>query len=226
MKRTFVLAFDIYGTLINPFATEVHLAPFFGDQAKHAAELWRSKQIEYSFRRALMRKYADFGVCTAQALIYVSRRLGVPLTGEEQQALLDEYRRLPAYPDAGDALRRLEEQGHTLMAFSNGTESAVRGLLEHASLLSHFRQIVSVDPLRTFKPDPVVYEYLASQAGVPPQSIWLISGNPFDVIGAKACGWQAAWIKRDAKSTFDPWEYMPDVTVGDLFHLPEALDAV
>jgi 2-haloacid dehalogenase len=224
MKRTFVLAFDIYGTLIDPYSTEAHLAPIFGEQARHAAELWRGKQLDYAVRRALMRKYADFDVCTAQALAYVGHRLGVPLTGEDQRTLLDQYRRLPAYPDVSDALGALAEQGHTLMAFSNGTENAVRGLLEHASVLHRFRRIVSVDRVRTFKPDPAVYEYLASTAGVPPQFIWLISGNPFDVIGAKACGWWAAWVKRNANSAFDPWEYSPDVTVAGLARLATALE--
>ena len=74
------------------------------------------------------------------------------LTDEDQFALLDQYRQLPAFPDVAGAIAALVERGHTLLAFSNGTESAVRGLLEHASILHRFRQIVSVDGVRTFKP--------------------------------------------------------------------------
>ena len=75
LSRTSVLAFDIYGTLIDPYGTEAPLARYFGDQATQAADLWRAKQIEYALRRGLMRKYVDFDVCTAQARVYVSRRL-------------------------------------------------------------------------------------------------------------------------------------------------------
>jgi 2-haloacid dehalogenase len=105
-----------------------------------------------------MRKYVDFDVCTAQALVYVSRRLRVHLTDEDQLALLGQYRQLPAFPDVAGAIAALVERCHTLLAFSNGTESAVRRLPEHASILHRFRQIVSVDGVRTFKPAPAVYE--------------------------------------------------------------------
>ena len=77
--RAFVLAFDVYGTLIDPFRMEDHMRSFFGGRAKEATELWRSKQLEYSFRRALMKKYESFDVCTAQALRFVCRQLDVSL---------------------------------------------------------------------------------------------------------------------------------------------------
>src|SRR5246127_2532802 len=94
-----VLAFDVYGTLIDPFRMEEHLHADFGEKAKEASELWRSKQIEYSFRRALMRKYQNFDACTAQALRFVSAQLGISLSSEAQEKLLSKYQRLPAYPD-------------------------------------------------------------------------------------------------------------------------------
>jgi 2-haloacid dehalogenase len=77
------LAFDIYGTLVDPHAMEVHVGPLFGSQAKKASETWRDKQIEYSFRRALMERYVDFNTCTAQALGYVSELLGVALSAAD-----------------------------------------------------------------------------------------------------------------------------------------------
>jgi 2-haloacid dehalogenase len=223
MSRPFVLAFDIYGTLIDPLSTEAHLAQFFGEQAQAAAQLWRAKQLEYAMRRGLMQKYMDFDACTAQALLFVSRKLGVDLSDETRGGLLDQYRRLPAYPDVAGALAVLARDGHTLLAFSNGTGSAVRGLLQHAGVLHHFRDVVSVDAVKTFKPAPAVYEHLLASAGVSAESIWLVSSNPFDVIGAKACGLRAAWIRRDPRAVFDPWEYSPDVMVPTLADLPAKL---
>src|SRR5579862_326351 len=102
-----VLAFDVYGTLIDPFHMEDHLRAAFGEKAKEASELWRAKQLEYSFRRALMKKYVPFGECTAQALGFVSAQLGVSFSGEDHRALLSKYGELPAYPDVASALDEL-----------------------------------------------------------------------------------------------------------------------
>jgi 2-haloacid dehalogenase len=221
-----VLAFDVYGTLIDPFRMEEHLRAAFGEKAKEASELWRSKQIEYSFRRALMKKYRAFDACTAQALRFVSAQLGISLSEEEQGSLMSKYQRLPAYPDVTAALDELAARGFAIAACSNGTENAVRGSLDHAGVLSHFSKIVSVDPLRTFKPDPAVYEYLVAELRARRDMVWLISSNPFDVIGAKACGLRTAWVQRDPKRLFDPWEFEPDLVVPGLAELPGKLNSL
>jgi len=219
-----VLAFDVYGTLIDPFRMEEHLRGDFGEKAKEASELWRSKQIEYSFRRALMKKYQPFGVCTAQALRFVSAQMGISLSEEARAHLLSKYQQLPAYPDVTAALEELEAQGFTIAACSNGTENAVRASLDHAGILPRFSKIVSVDAIRTFKPDPAVYEYLVAEINAPREMVWLISSNPFDVIGAKACGLRTAWVQRDRKRIFDPWELEPDVVVQSLAELRGILE--
>ena len=219
-----VLAFDVYGTLIDPLRMEDHLRAVFGERAKEAAELWRGKQIEYSFRRALMKKYQNFDVCTAQALRFVCQQLSVSLDEKTLRNLLEKYLQLPAYLDVPGALAELEARGFRLVACSNGTESAVHGLLERAGVLSRFSEIVSVDPLRTFKPDPAVYEYLVARARAEKEMVWLISSNPFDVTGAKACGLPTAWVQRDPRKVFDPWEFEPDLVVRGLDQLPGKLN--
>ncbi len=211
-----VLAFDVYGTLIDPFRMEEHLRAAFGERAKEASELWRSKQIEYSFRRALMKKYQTFGVCTAQALRFVSAQLGVSLSEQAQQALMARYQQLPAYPDVNAALDELAAQKMEIVACSNGTAEAVRGSLNHAGILPRFSKIISVDTIGTFKPNPAVYEHLAAEVDAPKDAVWLISSNPFDVIGATACGLRTAWVQRDPKRIFDPWEFQPDIIVHSL----------
>jgi 2-haloacid dehalogenase len=221
-----VLAFDVYGTLIDPFHMEEHLRDAFGEKAKEASELWRSKQIEYSFRRALMKKYRPFDACTAQALRFVSEQFGIFLSEKTQANLLSKYQQLPAYPDVTAALAELAAQGFTIAACSNGTETAVRAVLEHAGILPRFSKIVSVDPLHTFKPDPAVYEYLVAELRTRREMIWLISSNPFDVIGAKACGLRTAWVQRDPKRVFDPWEFEPDAIVHSLAELKEILKKI
>jgi 2-haloacid dehalogenase len=219
-----VLAFDVYGTLIDPFRMEEHLRASFGDKAKDTSELWRSKQLEYSFRRALMKKYRPFDACTADALRFVSAQLGISLSEKEQAYLLSRYLELPAYPDVTGALDELEAKGFTMAACSNGTERAVRASLGHAGILARFSTIVSVDPIRTFKPDPAVYEYLVAELRARRESVCLISSNAFDVIGAKACGLRAVWVQRDPKRVFDPWEYEPDAVIHTLSELTRALE--
>jgi 2-haloacid dehalogenase len=221
-----VLAFDVYGTLIDPFHMEEHLGAAFGERAREASELWRSKQVEYSFRRALMKKYRNFDVCTEQALRFVSVQMDVPLADKTMRELLAQYLKLPAYPDVSAALSRIAERGLKMVAFSNGTENAVHSLLDHAGVLSYFSGIVSVDRIGTFKPDPAVYEYLVAEMHAPKEMVWLVSSNPFDVIGAKACGLRTAWVRRDLKRAFDPWEFEPDLIIHGLAELPDALKSI
>jgi 2-haloacid dehalogenase len=136
------------------------------------------------------------------------------------------YQQLPAYPDVTGALAELAAQGFTIAACSNGTESAVRAVLDHAGILQRFNKIVSVDPLRTFKPNPAVYEHLVAELRTRREAVWLISSNPFDIIGAKACGLYTAWVQRDPKRAFDPWEFEPDVIVHSLAELNEILKKI
>src|SRR6202162_6235528 len=136
------LAFDVYGTLIDPFHAEEHLRAAFGERAKEASELWRGKQIEYSFRRALMKKYRTFDACTAQALRFVSAQFGISLSEEAHENLMSKYLELPAYPDVTGTLDELAARGFTIAACSNGTESAVRASLDHAGVLPRFSKIV------------------------------------------------------------------------------------
>lgn len=224
-REKVVLAFDVYGTLINPFGMEEHLRPAFGEKYKEASELWRSKQIEYSFRRALMKKYQNFDACTAQALQFVCAQLGVSLPEAAQAELRSQYLRLPAFTDVPGSLDALAARGFTMVACSNGTEGAVRALLAHAGVLERFTKIVSVDPIRTFKPDPAVYQRLVTEVAVQKEFVWLISSNPFDVIGAKAYGLRTAWVQRDPKRVFDPWEFAPDIVIHSLDELADALEA-
>jgi len=218
-----LIAFDVYGTLVDPAGMVVHLAGPFGGRATTAALLWREKQLEFTFRRALMGCYADFDVCTAQALSYVAAQLGVDLDAATRAGLLEAYLRLPCFSDVRPALETLRGAGHSLVALSNGTEHSVRALLTHAGIVSYFAHILSADTVGTFKPDPAVYAQLEPFADAADRSAWLVSANPFDVIGAKGCGLRAVWVRRDPQKIFDPWEFSPDVIVGGLDELPGRL---
>jgi 2-haloacid dehalogenase len=218
-----VLGFDVYGTLVDPFGMERQLASLYGDRGRAICALWRQKQLEYSFRRGLMRCYEDFDACTERALSLAAKTFKVELPDAARQQLLTDYLNLPAFPDVMPALETLKSSGCRLLVFSNGVESSLRTLLGNAGMLSYFDGVVSVDDIKTFKPNPDVYAYLVSRGGSPGEETWLVSSNPFDVIGAKSAHLRAAWVKRNSEAVFDPWEFEPDIVVSDLTGFTAAL---
>ncbi len=217
------IGFDVYGTLIDPLGIAGALRPLAAEESEAVAQLWRAKQLEYSFLRGLMRNYQSFDVCTEHALLHAAQRFGLKLTDVDRERLLEAYRSLPAYDDAITGVRALTGKGHRLVAFSNGVEATVRRLLEKARILPLLEGVVSVDDLRTFKPDPRVYRYLAERTKTALSDTWLVSSNPFDVLGAKSSGLRAAWVKRRRDALFDPWGIEPDLVIEELNQLAGAL---
>lgn len=217
------LGFDIYGTLVDPLDMREHLEDLLGDRAGKFSEIWRDKQIEYSFRRGLMRRYEDFGVCTRQALVFAMRSMDVVLSESEREGLLEEYQNLQAFPDVAPGLEKMKLAGHTVVTFSNGVEATTRTLLDRSGVLPYLHDVLSVDDVKTFKPDPEAYHYLARRLERPAAEVWLVSSNPFDVIGAKSAGLRAAWVKRRPNAIFDPWDIEPDLVVGNLEELAAEL---
>ena len=220
---TTTLAFDVYGTLIDHFGISTKLNEYVGHNAQEFAQIWRDKQIEYLFRRALMRKYNDFPTCTRQALDFTNERLQTELSDAAKDTLAETYRVLPPYPDVPDSLELLRKGKHKMYAFSNGHPDDLEHLLKHAGLSKHLDGIVSVHDVRSYKPDPAVYRHFLDRANAKAPDTWLISGNPFDVIGAQAAGWKTAWLKRDPTAVFDPWDVEPTATIADLAELADAL---
>src|ERR687886_151580 len=130
------IGFDIYGTLVDPLEMNEHLRPIAGEKADPLSELWREKQIEYTFRRGLMRNYENFGVCTRQALVFAAHALGVDLSGEDREKLIEEYQNLRPFPDVVPGIEALKKEGRVLVAFSNGVETTARTLLGRAGGLT------------------------------------------------------------------------------------------
>lgn len=218
------VGFDVYGTLVDPLEMHRHLSAHFADRAERLAALWREKQVEYAFRRGLMGRYENFGVCTRQALQFALATLGLELSPPHQEQLIEHYQNLRPFRDVLPAIQALRARGDKLAAFSNGVEATVRDLLQSAGILSHLDTVISVDDLKTFKPDPKVYAYLAERLGTPPDTTWLVSGNAWDVLGAKSAGLRGVWVKRNPNVVLDPWEIQPDLVVANLEQLPQHFD--
>lgn len=213
------LALDIYGTLIDPHAVASRLRDFLGDRADAFSKTWRTKQLEFSFRRGLMGDYANFSVVTRDALEYTDAALGAGLSTPEKEQLLDDYTRLGAYDDVRPALATLRDSGRRLYAFSNGYPPDLETLLEHAGLSDMLDGIVSVHAVDSFKPDPRVYAHFCQSTGTKPADTRLVSSNGFDVSGALACGWRATWVRHDPGMVFDGWGAAPESIVSTLEEL-------
>jgi 2-haloacid dehalogenase len=197
------LAFDVYGTLIDTSGVTDVLQKHVAERAVGFAALWREKQLEYSFRRGLMQRYEPFTVCTRNALDYACNTFGIELTEADKANLMAAYRSLPAFAEVAQGLQAIQAADYRMYAFSNGHPDDVENLLMHAGIRNHFIDVISVHEVQSFKPDPAVYKHFLQRAGVSSSEAWLISSNPFDVIGAINVGMQAAWVKRSHAAVFD-----------------------
>lgn len=221
MKST--LAFDVYGTLIDTSGVFETVQEFMGDEAPAFMEKWRSTQLEYSFRRGLMNAYVDFSVVTREALDHCCSLFNKTLNTAEIQRLMNAYKVLPAFADVETALTDLSETGYRKYAFSNGSENAVATLLENAHIHTMFDGIVSVERTKMFKPSPKVYRHFTETTQSKKEATFLISGNPFDIIGALHYGMKGIWVKRSEKVVFDPWGLQPTAVIQDLTELKSVL---
>ncbi len=219
------LAFDVYGTLIDTHGVTVALEKHVGEQAGEFSRLWREKQLEYSFRRGLMQNYRDFSICTLNALDFACRYYHVSFSEQEKQELMNAYRVLPIFHDVKEGLEQAKEAGFRLFAFSNGKADAVETLLVNANIRSFFIDVVSVDEIQTFKPNPVVYRHFLKRSRSIGAKAWLISSNPFDVIGAVSAGMRAVWVQRSTDAIFDPWEIEPTITVKSIAGMDERIQS-
>lgn len=209
------LAFDVYGTLIDTAGVTGRLGELIGDQAKEFSDTWRTKQLEYTWRYGLMRRYRDFRICTAQALDWTCDHLDCELGEAEREGLMATYLELPAFADVADGLLALKALDVGMYAFSNGVPEDLRSLLETAGLLDFLDGIVSVHEIETFKPDPATYAHMVSRGGSTDADTWLVSSNGFDVCGARAAGLNAFWLQRNPAIRFDHWEFQPTHVVHD-----------
>jgi len=211
----------VYGTLIDTHGVLIVLEKLIGNQAAEFSRRWREKQLEYSFRRGLMQ---NFATCTRDALDYTCLTTKASLSEAEKQELMNTYSTLPPFQDVKEGLDKMEKVGFQMFAFSNGSTDAVDTLLSAAIIRSYFIDIVSADEIKTFKPNPDLYSHFLRRSGSTGEQAWLVSSNPFDVIGAISSGMRAAWVQRSKDSIFDPWEIKPTMIVENLLDLAESFE--
>ncbi|KAL8958125.1 MAG: hypothetical protein Q9193_004759 [Seirophora villosa] len=232
-----ILAFDLYGTLLSTESIAKELTKHFGGgKAATVAATWRKYQLEYTWRLNSMNQYLPFSTITRQSLHHAIAENKLELQSEEAASLMSAYDCLSTFPDVAPALKSLAKQLLIIpVIFSNGTQEMVGNSVNHSPDLSPyseiFKNIITVEKVEKFKPHPDVYYHLADSVGKTREQIgdiWLVSGNPFDIVGAKAVGMKAVWVDRGAGGWVDGLiegeKGRPDMVIHGLGQLAEAVE--
>lgn len=206
--------FDVYGTLFDVYSISKKCTVYFADKGTVISQLWRQKQLEYSFLRQVMGAYKPFYEITKEALQYVCRSLHVPITNEIMEDLLQAYLKLSPFEEVERVLQMLSNE--TMAVFSNGSFDMLRPLLDHAGVAKYFTHIISVDEVKQYKPSPLAYQHVCSQLNVKPEEILFLSSNAWDIAGASHFGFQTAWINRTSGGVMDVLDVTPNYTANDL----------
>jgi 2-haloacid dehalogenase len=210
--------FDAYGTLFDVHAAIAHHRAEAGPDAERFSEIWRTKQLEYSWTMTLAGQYADFWTLTERALDYAFDRVGT-VDRALRPKLLDAYRRIDAFPDAIEALTALKSQGARLGILSNGSPPMLNAAVEASGIGGLLDAVLSVDAVRLYKPRPEVYSLVTGRFSVAPASVVFVSSNRWDVMGAAVFGFRSVWINRTRGPDEYP-EHAPVRVVADLSTLP------
>jgi 2-haloacid dehalogenase len=198
------LVFDAYGTLFDVHSVVRRSEAFWPGQGAALSQLWRAKQLEYTWQRSLMRRYVPFSQVTREALEYACASLGLALGAERTQALMQEYLRLATYPEVPGALAAMKARKAIL---SNGSPDMLAPLVAQSGLA--LDAVLSVDEVGIFKPAPEVYQLAVDRLGIAKEGIGFVSSNCWDALGAKSFGFRVYWINR-LKAPVDVLGFQPD----------------
>jgi 2-haloacid dehalogenase len=188
------IVFDAYGTLYDIQSVAAVTEDAFPGYGDIITQIWRVKQLEYSWMRSLMRRYENFSVITKESLAYSIRVLGLKHDAATFDRIMDKYLHLDLYPDAMAALTALK--GKKLAILSNGSGDMLNALVQNTGLDRVLDATISVDQKRIFKPAPDAYTLIEEKLAVQPTEVLFVSSNPWDACGAKAFGLNVAWIER------------------------------
>lgn len=193
--KAHVYVFDAYGTLFDVHAAIARHRAEAGPEAERFSEIWRTKQLEYTWTLTLAGSYVDFWSLTERALGYAFAR--VPSVDPALQSkLLEAYFKLDAFPDAAEAVAVLKSRGLQLAILSNGSPPMLAAAAEASGLADKLDAMLSVDAVRVYKPRPEVYALVTDRFGIAPQDVAFISSNRWDVMGAASFGFKAVWVNR------------------------------
>ncbi len=188
------VVFDAYGTLYDIQSVAGVTEESFPGYGDIITQIWRIKQLEYTWLRSLMRRYEDFAVVTRESLAYTLRCLGLKYDTSAFERILDKYLHLDLYPDALASLTAMKQ--NKLAILSNGSPDMLDALVRNSGLDRVLDATISIDAKKIFKPSPDAYTLIEQTLHIPPSDVLFVSSNPWDACGAKAFGLNVAWIER------------------------------
>ena len=188
------VVFDAYGTLYDIQSVAAVTEEAFPGYGEIVTQIWRIKQLEYTWLRSLMRRYEDFSVITRDSLVYTLNALGLKHDGAAFERIMDKYLYLDLYPDAIATLTAMKDR--KLAILSNGSTGMLNALVHNSGLDRVLDATISIDSKKIFKPAPDAYALIEARLGIAPAEVLFVSSNPWDACGAKAFGLNVAWIER------------------------------
>jgi 2-haloacid dehalogenase len=209
-----IFVFDAYGTLFDVHAAIARFRAEAGPDADRMSEIWRLKQLEYTWTLTLAGHYADFWTLTERALDFaLARALTVPKALKSK--LLEAYFQLDAFPDARAALAALKAKGHKTAILSNGSPNMLKGAVDAAGIGGDLDAVLSVDVLKMFKPRPEVYRLVTEHYKCTPGDVTFVSSNRWDVMAGTSVGFNGTWVNR-SKAPDEYMDFPPKQTLNDL----------
>jgi 2-haloacid dehalogenase len=221
MKRAIkALVFDAYGTLFDVHSVVSLCDELFPGRGAALSQLWRIKQLEYSWLRSLMGRYESFWRVTESALLFACRALKLTCSPAQRARLMRTYLTLKPFPEVREALTALGD--FRLAILSNGTPRMLGAAVKSAGLHGAFAHVISVDGAEIYKPSPDAYELATETLNLEKSAVGFVSSNSFDANGAKAFGFWTCWVNRSDEYP-DELGFKADVKVKDLKELADAL---
>jgi 2-haloacid dehalogenase len=210
--RPEAFVFDAYGTLYDVHSVVTRCESCWPGKGAQLSQLWRAKQLEYTWQRSLMQRYVPFSTVTREALAYACEALALDLSVAQMEGLMAEYLQLATYADVNPTVKAL--RGAKTAILSNGSPDMLLPLVESSGL--KFDAVISVDEVKIFKPAPQVYELAVKKLKT--SKIAFVSSNCWDALGAKSYGFSVYWINR-VKAPLDRLGFKPDALLSSLTEL-------
>ena len=215
--------FDAYGTIFDYASAAAQCRDVLGDKLAPLTALWRDKQLQYTWLRALQDRHADFWQVTGDALDFALETLGLA-DAALRNRLMNLYLTLDAFPEVPDMLKRLKAAGIKTAILSNGTPRMLEAAVKNASIGPFFDAVLSVETAGVFKPHPKVYQLAVDRLGIETKAIAFQSSNAWDAYAASAFGMRVVWCNRYGQRP-ERLPGKPDREIKSLAELPVLVGA-
>lgn len=215
--------FDAYGTLFDFAAAAAQCRDVLGEKTGPLTALWRDKQLQYTWLRALQNHHANFWQVTGDALDYALETLGIT-DASLRKRLMDLYLTLDVFPEVPDVLKRLKAAGLKTAILSNGSPDMLKAAAEGAKISGHLDALLSVEEVGIYKPHRKVYQLAVDRLGIEARAIAFQSSNAWDAYAASAFGMRVVWCNRYGQRP-ERLPGKPDREVRSLAELPALVGA-